>query len=69
MLKIESVSEDEWFTRFEGLEDPLTKCLLLIAIMFNQDLITDKESLLFKQLLLMNSEANNKDIVTQFRST
>ena len=66
MLQIESVPEDEWFTRFEQLDNPLTKCLLLVAVMFNQELISEKESRLFKSLLLNNSETEIKEIVRQF---
>ena len=69
LLKIDTESEDEWFTRFERLDDPLTKCLLLVAIMFNQNVITEKESLLFKSLLLNDSEARNNEIVRQFKRT
>ena len=33
LLEIELLSITEWFRNFEQLEDSLTKCLLLVALM------------------------------------
>lgn len=37
----------------EELEDSLTKCLLLIAVMKDQGLVDDKECLRFKEFLMV----------------
>ena len=44
LLKIEQITNLEWFRDFEQLDDTLTKCLLLVAMMSSQELISAKEA-------------------------
>ena len=67
LLKIEELSHQEWFSSFEELKDPLTKCLLLVAVMSSQDIIDTKELLQFKEFLMRDiSGDKNNQIVTSF---
>jgi hypothetical protein len=53
LLKIHELTDQQWFEQFEVLEDPLTKCLLLVAVMSSYQIIDTKESLHFKQFLIV----------------
>lgn len=55
LLQIEKLSNQEWFSNFEELEDPLTKCLLLVAVMSSQGIISSKEALQFKEFLMRDT--------------
>ena len=44
LLDIEQLTNQEWFASFMELEDPLSKCLVLVALMSERELITNKEA-------------------------
>ena len=48
MLHIEKYTSLDWFSHFTAIEDFLEKSLLLVAILVDVHLITEKESGLFK---------------------
>ena len=66
LLEIENMEEQEWFSKFQELDSPLTKCLLLIAVLESQSIIVNKEKEMFKRLVFMNSETRNKQIIAAF---
>ena len=44
LLSIDDVTLEDWFGKFETIENQFTKLFVLIALLRSQDLITAKES-------------------------
>ena len=66
LLDIDQIEEQEWFEQFEKLEGTLTRCLLLIAMLHNVQLISDKEQTMFKKMVFTQSDKRNKEILGAF---
>ena len=69
MLDLEKMDEPAWFSVFDKLDGPLTKCLVLVAIIQIKGLIAMKESLQMKRFLLLESpenETNSRKILDAF---
>ena len=67
MLEIEQISTKEWFGTFLALDQPLTKVLLLVAICSDQNLVSAKETNLFKRYVLQISESRITELVQAFQ--
>lgn len=52
LLRIEELTNKTWFTSFEQLDDPLTKALVLVALMLDRAIIEFKEADQFKKYLM-----------------
>ena len=50
----------EWFEDFDALVDPLTKSLILVALIQAQGLVSLKESLLMKRFLMQSLDDQTK---------
>ena len=67
LLEIEELSNEEWFDNFEELDDPLTKCLLLVAVLTSHGLINAREAVQFKTFLMQGvHKGRNSQIITSF---
>ena len=69
LLQIEPEYEDEWFTRFQQVQDDLSKHLVLIAIMQKRDLIEVKESAQMKRFIMGSTETKLSGIISSFLRT
>ena len=52
LLELDTMESPEWFSIFEKLDGPLTKCLVLVAMMQIEGIVALKECLSMKKYLL-----------------
>ena len=64
LFSLDQMTEKEWFDRFNGIEEKLTKLFVLIAIMRKQGLITSKECSQFKEFIIRYEEKANHSLAT-----
>ena len=64
LLCIDEMTEDEWFGRFNGIAEQLTKLFVLIALMRSQGLITSKECKQFKEFVIRNEDKAAQSVAT-----
>ena len=69
LLSIDADNETEWFKYFNQLNDDLTKCLVLVALMTSQYIIKDKEVAQVKKYLLTATERKLNEIIQTFLRT
>ena len=62
------IEREGWYDEFERLEDSLTKCLLLVAIMTRFELIDAKESTQYKTYIMKSADQQRFEIVENFES-
>ena len=60
------MDDDEWFEDFYQLPDSLTKCLVLVALLNQYELIHQKESGLIKNWLLEATDEKHDQIIATF---
>ena len=58
LLDLEKMDEPAWFSVFDKIEGPLTKCLVLVALIQIKGIVTLKESLQMKSFLLLEGPEN-----------
>ena len=57
---------DLWFEKFESIGDQVVQSLVLIAILYDKNLILQKESTLMKKYLLLSTENKTDEILRTF---
>ena len=65
-ITLYDIDQEDWWKEFQILEGPLTKCLLLVAIMKHNDLIKTKESTQFKTYLMQSTDQKIFNVVQHF---
>ena len=66
LLNIDQIDDHDWFSTFEQLEDNLTKCLLLVAVLTSQGLVSAKEASSFKKFLMAGVDMRNNQALATF---
>ena len=64
LFSLDQMTEKEWFDRFNGIEEKLTKLLVLIAILREHGLITSTECTQFKEFILRYEENATHSLAT-----